>query len=106
MTSGIHNHMTKTFDGINFRRHGTESQCSSSMLRAERNWHVRQQCETLRYNVQNAKKVAQGVKNQHQRQQRREGFKPAKNKREVVEKHLSQAEKDMFYQAKVKELRV
>ena len=57
------------------------------------------------YNVQNAKKVAQGVKNQHQRQQRRDGLKQAKNKGEVVEKHLTQAEKDMFFQAKVKELR-
>ena len=38
------------------------------------------------YHVQNAKKVAQGLKNQHQRQQRRDVTKMAKNKGEVVEK--------------------
>ena len=57
------------------------------------------------YHVQNAKKVAQGLKNQHQRQQRRDVTKMAKNKGEVVEKHLNQTEREMFHQAKVKELR-
>ena len=37
MTSGTQNHMTMTFDGINFRRHGTESQCSSLTLKLARN---------------------------------------------------------------------
>ncbi|CAL1159384.1 unnamed protein product [Cladocopium goreaui] len=36
------------------------------------------------YHVQNAKKVAQGLKNQHQRQQRRDVTKMAKNKGEVL----------------------
>ena len=57
------------------------------------------------YHVQNAKKVAQGLKNQHQRQQRRDVTKMAKNKGEVVEKYLNQTEREMFHQAKVKELR-
>jgi len=57
------------------------------------------------YHVQNAKKVAQGLKNQHQGQQRRDVTKMAKNKGEVVEKYLNQTEREIFHQAKVKELR-
>ncbi|CAL1150952.1 unnamed protein product [Cladocopium goreaui] len=49
------------------------------------------------YHVQNAKKVAQGLKNQHQRQQRRDVTKMAKNKGEVVEKHLNQTDPAELY---------
>ena len=52
--------------------------------------------------VSNAKKVAQDSKVQQKRQFRRD---TAKNKGEVSEKNLSQAEKELFYQAKVKELK-
>ena len=50
----------------------------------------------------NAKKVAQDTKVQHKRTFRRD---MAKNKGEISEKHLTQAEKDLFYHAKMKELK-
>ena len=50
-----------------------------------------------------AKKMGQAAKNQAKRQYRRADA--AKTKGEVSEKHLSQAEKELFYQAKVKELK-
>ena len=52
--------------------------------------------------VSNAKKVAQDSKLQQKRAFRRD---ISKNKGEVSERHLTQAEKDLFYQAKVKELK-
>ena len=55
------------------------------------------------YNVQKAKKVAQDVKSQQLRQQRR--AMAAKAKGEINEKNLTAAEKEQFFQAKVKELR-
>ena len=51
--------------------------------------------------VSNAKKIAQDSKVHQKRQFRRD---TAKNKGEVSEKNLTQAEKELFYQAKVKEL--
>ena len=53
--------------------------------------------------LHSAKKMGQSAKNQAKRQYRR--TEAAKNKGEVNEKHLSQAKKDLFYQAKVKELK-
>ena len=53
--------------------------------------------------LHSAKKIGQSAKTQAKRQFRR--TEAAKNKGEVNEKHLSQAEKDLFYQAKVKELK-
>ena len=54
------------------------------------------------YNVQKAKKVAQDLKNQQQRQQRRFA---AKTKSEINEKNLTTLEKEQFFQAKIKELK-
>ena len=54
------------------------------------------------YNVQKAKKVAQDLKIQQQRQQRRLA---AKTKSEINEKNLTALEKEQFFQAKIKELK-